>query len=391
MEGSVLEDELAGRSYARVYRVRRREDVFAFVRKAIELSGGRIIFESSSDKAPIYFGVEFNADERIGMLVYPFRIKRNVIKNRPHDEVRGQLRYGSEESWRAVHPLGRDVAGVDTTLILGVDIEDEIIIGLDPLLYDPLPMGISFYAKEHDIEEAKEEGWHIWEHVNRAGSKRGEARSVTGLETLVAFQPHRLIDYVRLERRASALRLDPPLRFVAARDMADPRGEFAASGIHVLERQFNLRGEQILEIIATRNRLAVAVRGGVAEYHLEARLSADPAVRLVESLDFDAMHDFNVTMHSGEVLRVECKNASPKRFSNGDYKVEVQKTRASNSDPTSRFYSVDAFDVVAACMYSPTGEWVFRFANTSDLEHHKRFPEKLAPIQHINSGWRPRL
>jgi hypothetical protein len=383
-----VSDEIAQRSYGRAYHVSGRQDIFEFVRSAIERSGGTVLFASPTNRAPLFFGVEFNGDERIGLLVYPFRIERKLTKNRPADELRGQLRYGSEASWVQEHPLGRDGAGVDTTIILGVDIADEIFIGLDAQLYDPLPMGISFYAKEQDIEEAREEGWHIWEHSNRAGSKRDKARSITGLETVVAFAPHRLLDYVRLERRATALRLDPPLRFAAARDMADPRGEFAASGTHVLERQFNLRGAQILEIIANRNRLSVAVRGGVAEYHLEAALVADPMVVSVEPLDIDAMHDFNVVLRSGKALRVECKNASPTRFANGDYKVEVQKTRGSVGDPTSRFYSADAFDVVAACMYSPTGEWVFKFADTSTLARHKDHALKLAPIQRIDERWR---
>lgn len=147
------------------------------------------------------------------MLVYPFRITRNTIKNRPDDEVRGQLRYGSEESWKREHPVGRDIASIDVTMILGIDLTAGVLLGLDAKLWDPLPMGISFYAKTTEIEQAQEHGWHVWEKVNRGGGKRTEARSPTHLETVVAFAPDRLIDYARLERRATALRLDPPLRF----------------------------------------------------------------------------------------------------------------------------------------------------------------------------------
>jgi hypothetical protein len=272
-------------------------------------------------------------------------------------------------------------------MVLGVDLVDEVLLGLDASLWDPLPMGISFYAKDAEIEQAKTSGWHVWEKINRAGTKRSEPRSPTSLETVVAFAPHRLIDYVRLERRATSLRLDPPLRYSAAVALTNPSAGDPLPHRHVLEEQFALTSEQILDIIGGRNRLSVAVRGGVAEYHLERQLDEAPDVVALERLDVDAMHDFNVTLVDGRVLRVECKNASPKTSARGDFRVEVQKTRASKGDPASRFYPADGFDVVAACLFSPTGRWEFRFGRTSDMTRHKDFPDRLAPIQTITADW----
>ncbi|GAB08179.1 hypothetical protein GOARA_004_00190 [Gordonia araii NBRC 100433] len=382
-----MEDKLAGRDYGEVYRVQGRSDLHRFLQRAIEESGGRVLYASNPGRAPVYLGVQIDSDERIGMLVYPFRITRNTIRNRPSDEIRGQLRYGSDESWKREHPVGRDPAGVDVTLIVGIDLDDEVMLGLDANLWDPLPMGISFYAKDADIEEAKQTGWHVWEKVNRSGTKRSEARSPTSLETVVAFTSDRLIDYARLERRATALRLDPPLRFSTAIAMADRALPNEPTPRHVLEEQFALTGEQILDIIGGRNRLSVAVRGGVAEYHLEKQLSDAPGVASVDRLDVDAMHDFDVTLDDGTFVRVECKNASPKATAGGEFKVEVQKTRASKGDPASRFYPADAFDVVAACLFSPTGRWQFRFGLTAEMPRHKDFPDRLAPIQRITDAW----
>lgn len=76
-------------------------------------------------------------------------------------------------------------------------------MGLDPLLYDPLPMGISVEFKDAEVARARAEGWHVWERDNIAGRRRPQARSPAGLETLVALRPERLIDYVRMEREAS--------------------------------------------------------------------------------------------------------------------------------------------------------------------------------------------
>ncbi|PPF27754.1 hypothetical protein C5C18_06795 [Rathayibacter tritici] len=381
------EETLAGRAFGEVYRVQGRSDLHAFLLDAVRASGGRVLYASDRHRAPVYLGVQLDSDERIGMLIYPFRVTGNSIKNRPDDEVRGQLRYGAEESWKREHPVGRDVAGVDVTMILGVDLADGVILGLDANLWDPLPMGISFYAKDAEIQQAAASGWHVWEKINRPGTKRSEPRSPTSLETVVAFTPDRLIEYARLERRATSLRLDPPLRYSAAVALADKTAVDELPRRHVLEEQFALTSEQILDIIGGRNRLSVAVRGGVAEYHLEHLLDSSPDIAAVERLDVDAMHDFNVTLSDGRVRRVECKNASPKTSASGSFKVEVQKTRASKGDPASRFYPVDGFDVVAACLFSPAGRWEFRYGLTSRMARHKDFPDRLAPIQTITDDW----
>ncbi|MBO0981965.1 hypothetical protein [Microbacterium sp. SD291] len=383
-----MEHELvAGRSFGEVYRVQNRADLHDFLLNAVEASGGRVLYASEPNRAPIYLGVQLASDERLGMLVYPFRITTNDIPNRPADEVRGQLRYGSEKSWLREHPVGRDTAGVDVTMILGIDPLAEVAVGLDANLWDPLPMGISFYLKQVDVDAAMSSGWHVWEKKNRAGTKRQDARSPLNLETVVAFTPEHLIDYARLERRSTSLRLDPPLRFAAAKAIIKEGASPVVVGRHVLEEQFALSSEQILDIIGGRNRLAVAVRGGVAEYHLEQQLALSPDVLISERLDVDALHDFDVELADERSLRIECKNASPKTFADGSHRVEVQKTRASKGDPASRFYRIDAFDVVAACLFSATGNWEFRFARTVDLERHKLFPDRLAPIQRVSERW----
>ncbi|GAB2969604.1 hypothetical protein [Frigoribacterium salinisoli] len=381
------EEPLAGRAFGEVYRVQGRSDLHAFLLDAVRASGGRVLYASDPHRAPVYLGVQLDSDERIGMLVYPFRVKKVETKGRPDDEVRGQLRYGAEESWKREHPVGRDVAAVDVTMILGVDLADGVILGLDANLWDPLPMGISFYTKAAEITQAKASGWHVWEKINRPGTKRSEPRSPTSLETFVAFTPDRLIDYARLERRATSLCLDPPLRYSAAVALADKTAVDKLPRRHVLEEQFALTSEQILDIIGGRNRLSVAVRGGVAEYHLEHLLETSPDISAVERLDVDAMHDFDVILAGGRLMRVECKNASPKTSAAGNFKVEVQKTRASKGDPASRFYPVDGFDVVAACLFSPTGRWEFRYGLTSRMPRHKDFPDRLAPIQTITDDW----
>ena len=114
------------------------------------------------------------------MLVYPFRVTRNAIKNRPADEVRGQLRYGSEESWTRTHPVGRDIAGVDVSMILGIDLDSGSVVGLDANLWDPLPMGISFYAKDAELEHAKHRVARLGEGQPRWHARTGQFADPAG-------------------------------------------------------------------------------------------------------------------------------------------------------------------------------------------------------------------
>lgn len=386
------DESIAGRSYPKVYRVSRRNDVHGFLRDSIGQSGADLLYVSSSDRAPIYLGIQGRNDERFGVLCYPFRCNPAPIPGRPADEHRVQIRYGGERSWvEHDHPLGKDIAGVDTTIVVGVHLELGLFVGLDPLRYDPLPMGISVEFKEAELRQASAHGWHVWERENRSGLRRGVTRVGEGLETIIAFTPEKLLAYIGFERRASGLGLDPPLRFraaeVAARDPILPSGE----GGYALENEFDLTSREILEIIANRTRLAVAVRGGVAEHHLQHHLDSNPEVASAVPIDRDGEPDFAIVLTNGQRVLIECKNVSPNTYADGTPKVEVQKTRSQRGDPSGRFYRPDQFDVVAACLFAVTGGWEFRFKATADLERHPRYPDRLAVLHRVDSTWRTSL
>ena len=382
-------DDITGRRYARVYRTSGKGDVHGFLLAAVEAAGARVLYASPSTRAPVFLGVEVGGEERIGLLCYPFRATRNVIRNRPSDEHRLQVRYGSELSWEGDHPLGFDIAGVDTTLVVGVHGEAGIIVGLDPLLYDPLPMGISIEFKDAQVDATIATGWHAWERVNRPGLRRDEARSRSGIETLVAFTPDRLIAYARFEREATSLGLDPVLRMRAA--LTAVGTERAPNARHLLEETFHLTSQEILEIITHRKRLKVAVRGGVAEHHLVKTLEDDPVVGDVEQVDTDGPPDVAVTLRDGRRVRVECKNGSPGFYKSGEGRVEVQKTRASKGDPASRYYEPSQFDVLAVCLWPETGPPRFVFRATRDLARHSEFPDRLGVMHRIDDSWAMRI
>lgn len=377
--------DLAGRAYARIYRVSGRRDLHDFLHWALAAAGGKVLWSSSPTRAPVYLGVQTAGDERIGLLCYEFRCSPEKIRGRAPDEHRMQIRYGGEETWDEEHRLGVDVAGIDVTLVLGVHLVAGIFVGLDPLLYDPLPMGISVEFKQANVQAAQATGWTVWERETRPGRRRSKARSPQGIETLVAFQPERLLDFARFERYATSLGLDSPLRYKAAQAAAATVAPGAT--LHKLEEQFDLSSQEILEMISRRHRLEIAVRGGVAEHHLQVHLKASREVVEANQIDEDGRPDFEVTLAAGPAVTIECKNVSPERRADGSIKVEVQKTRASKSDPTSRFYRLDQFDLVAACLWPVTGAWTYRFKATARLHPHPQFPDRVAPIQTVDDSW----
>jgi hypothetical protein len=377
--------ELAGRLYIpKLYRIDAdRQPVVDLLERSIDASGGRVIYCSFRDQhvAPVYFGAEDEAGRRYGMLVYPFTTTHRSTRNRPTDEHRAQIRLGDPVKQRdEANLIARDVAGVDVTLVLAVDPEEEFIVGLDPLVYEDLPMGISVYYRDRHVRAAAETGWAVWERTKSGGRRRP---SWAGLETLVGFRPERFLDYVRFEAKASALGLNPALRHTLADTFASRDDE-----PHRLESFFEVDAATILDIIETNFRLGVAVRGGLAEHHLQSSLSADPSVAAVQPIDEDGQPDFDVRLVDGRELKVECKTASRNRYRDGDFKVEVQKTRDSGAG---RKYTFDQFDVVAACLFSATGVWEFRFQWARELTPWEEDPQRIQAIQRVNSSWRPSL
>jgi hypothetical protein len=327
-------------------------------------------------------------DRTLGVMAYVFLANRKPTKNRPQDEHRTQIRYGkvNDSRWRALrHSIGFDPTSVDITIVLAVHPVADLVIALDPILYDPLPLGISIFFKDAEINHAVDTGWHVWERDNISGERRRSPRAQLGVETIIAFAPERLFDFLSFERQASALRLDPPLRFRAAERAAKPSVDI--SEIHELEKEFALPGDEILGLIKERARLAMAVRGGVAEHHMGRVLGTDHDVARAVVGHREGPPDFFVVMSDGSEVTVEVKNASPRTYADGTPKVEVQKTRASQGDPASRYYSPSAFDVIAACMYGPTGKWRFRYKRSKYLTKHSDHGGRIAPLQRVDDSW----
>lgn len=374
---------LAGRDYIpKLYRIQStRQSVIDVLTGGIEASGARVVSCSFPNAllAPIVIGAEDTEGHRYGLLAYPFTTTKRRIKNRPATEHRFQIRYGDPTRVRTeLNPLGHDPAGIDVTLVLAVDPENEIIVGLDPLVYAELPMGVSGYYNDENASAVWAAGWATWAK-EKARPRTDQGEGWDGIESMVGFKPDRLLDYARFEALATNLGLETGLRL----RLAD---EFTHGSIerHELESLFGLDAATILDIVENNFRLGVAVRGSVAEHHLGRALAEDPAVAEIEPIDKDGQPDFRVTLADGRVLTIECKNALRETYKTGEAKVEAQKTRDSGAG---RKYQYDAFDVLAACMFSVTGRWTFKFKRAVDLAPWSKDPTRIGAIQRVDTSW----
>lgn len=351
------------------------------LRHSVEASGGRVVSCSYPDErvAPIFFGVEDGDGHRYGLLTYPFTTTRRSTKNRPRAEHRFQIRFG-DPVWvrKEANPVAHDPSGVDVTLVLAADPEHELLVGLDPLVYGELPMGASGYYRDTHAEAAARSGWSAWaKEKSKPRSEQGA--NWEGLESMVGFRPHRFLDYARFEAIATSLGLDTGLRISLAK-------RFEAGGVdrHALEQLFGVDATTILDIVESNFRLGVAVRGSVAEHHLGRLLSTEPMVEWHEAIDQDGQPDFRIRLRDGRRFTIECKNALRETYKDGDAKIETQKTRDSASG---RKYTFDAFDIVAACMFSITGRWTFKFKRAADLVPWAKDSTRIGALQRIDDTW----
>jgi hypothetical protein len=147
-------------------------------------------------------------------------------------------------------------------------------------------------------------------------------------------------------------------------------------GPHPVEVEMGLSASEILDVIKRSDRCYQAVRGYVAERHLEKRLEqlkASGAIQQSVFINKDGQPDFRVTLH-GSTKTIECKNVMSKmRYANGDLKVDFQRTRnqLGSGARIGRYYKVSDFDILAACEHNPRGQWSFKFVRTADLPQVK--------------------
>lgn len=368
----------------RTYRVKRsdREPLVRFILDGLRASKCRVIFASDPGVAPFRITFETPDGERMGVVAYAFLANRKVTKNRPKDERRFQIKYGSDKS--GIHELWQDPLGLYTTLLVGIDPQDGIFIGADPIQNSPTRFFKSIEFKDDHADGVKAAGWMAWERHVRFSSRRPEESD--RYEVLVGGRQDEILRLIRFEREALGedqghrqwLAEQPPESYGGAA-VAGPTsdGLVTPTRVHKLAREFELEESEVFELIASTPRLKMAVRGWVAEEHLRKRLEVIPGVTECHRMTGDRDSDVSLRYRGSRPVVVECKNVLRKRDAAGRPKVDFQRARASISDPCSRYYSPKDFDLVAACLHAVTDQWEFRFHSSATLAPHERCDGKL--------------
>jgi hypothetical protein len=176
------------------------------------------------------------------------------------------------------------------------------------------------------------------------------------------------------------------MMFPSAQEGVSPTG-IDTRTLHPLAKELALDPDQILELISNARRLKMAVRGWVAEEHLRAALSAIPQVSKCERLDVEGGPDIRLSYRGRSLLTIECKNVLRVTDKEHRPRIDFQRTRASKSDPCSRYYAPGDFDIVAGCLHAVTEKWEFRYALTSELPRHSKCSGKIENNLRIDGGW----
>lgn len=368
------------------YSVVRREEIVERIEHALVASGAAIVAHANPRLAPFEITIRTPDGETLDLVCYAFTANRYRQGGRPADEHRFQIKYGSE--FDSYHSLFIDPTGRKLTLMFGVHIELDLFVAVDPRMHSPTRFSSSIEFKADDLDNAVSKRWHGWER-SRANARRKIVRPEDNLqtETVVAFRPDQFLKYVQFERVASGLECGERLSLSDRIERNLESGPSLDGGTdrHPLEVQLGLSSAEILDVISGAFRLAAAVRGGVAEHHLERHLRQISGLRHVRHIVEDGRPDFEVEYRNRRFL-IECKNVLA-RTQQGLAKVDFQKTRASKADPCSRYYKSAQFQVLAACLHPITQQWEFRFAATTTLPPHAKCVDRLASNVLVQPTW----
>jgi hypothetical protein len=367
-----------------------REPLRRFMLDGLKAAGCRILFASTPDRAPFVVTFETTQGERMGIIAYAFLATRTPTKNRPADERSFQLKYGGKQGYAAdnAHSLWQDPLGLFTTLLIGIDPKEGFFVAADPEAHNPTKFFIRLEFKDEHAEAIRRDGWHAWERIRRGPMAEP-------VEVLVGGRQEAFLDLVRFERAAYGLAPGDRQLLAEKRELikgtrllGDLAPEPSPRSVHPLLKELALGAEDVLELIAGARRLKMAVRGWVAEEHLRAALAGLEGVTDCARLDEEGSPDLRLRYRSGPLLTVECKNVlRVTSKTTGFARIDFQRTRASKSDPCSRYYSAGDFDVVAGCLHAVTERWEFRFALPSGLDAHQRCPGKLASGVLVDGRW----
>lgn len=368
-----------------------REPLIRFMVEALKKQGCRIIYTPPPNVGPFRITFETPQGERMGIVAYAFLANNKVIRKRPKDEHRFQIKYGGDLS--GLHEIWQDPYGLYVTLLVGINPQMGFFVAADPVIRNPTRFSVSVEFKDKQAHTILQKKWLAWERERRPGKK---TRDEPLFEALVGGTADQFLRLIRFEREAwgeepgerhyLAEHFADTALITASRELVAAPPAITPEHLHALAEEFSLPEKKVLDLISERRMLKMAVRGSVAEEHLVNALRTVPGVRDCHRLEDDHGPDVELSFQ-GTKITVECKNSSRVRTKEGFEKIDLQRTRASKKDPCSRYYKPSEFDLVAACIHAATEKWEFKYAPTRDLDPHGTCTGRLSNNVKLDQRW----
>lgn len=355
-----------------------KEPLLRFIVEGLERRKCRVLSSSSPSQAPFYIVFETPSGERQGVLAYAFFANAKTTRNRPNDEHRFQIKYGSQ--LKGVLDVAIDPHSLITTIFLGIDPEREVFIAADPAMNNPSPMSRSIEFKSRNVEEILDRGWAAWERDYRPPKTKDRPTpdfdADKRIQVLVGGRKDRIFDLIQLEQIAHGF--DPGERHLVADKLLMPQVDKRSEAAHKLLRELNMPSAELFDLIDRTGRLKMAVRGWVAESHLENALKKIRGVSDCRRIEEEGKPDITLRWKGSPPILIECKNVLRKTNAAGSAKVDFQRTRASKADPCSRYYRPSEFQVLAACLHPISEVWDFTYALTGELPPHQKCAGRIS-------------
>jgi hypothetical protein len=381
---------------------RSRERLVTFIADALRACRCKIVKAPDPTVAPFKFVFDTSDGERMGVVCYAFTSTFTPTKNRPKDEHSFQIKYGSKVPGK-LHEVWQDPTGAFSTLFIGVSPDRGYFVGIDPVLNSPTRFYIRFEYKERHVRAIKKSGWYAWTRPVRRPLASGVIPAPgygDAEQVVVGVTPERFLDYVRFERAARGLDQGHRelLAEAAGRGSAEmnaistdlvPEGSLIESEPELdpsLGAEFGMSIPELVAMVRKNDRLMMAIRGGVAEWHLQRTLTAVKGVTECELIRQEGAPDVSLRFEGSPPLVIECKNVL-RRMTHGLPTMDFMKTRASPADPCSRYYLRDQFDLVAGCLHPITMKWEFKYVLPSKLDPHPKCQGRLAHRVRVDHRW----
>jgi hypothetical protein len=361
-----------------------KEPLLRFIVEALEMRGCQVLHASEPNRAPFYIVFETPSGDRCGVLAYAFFANSELTQNRPDDEHRFQIKYGSKLT--GVLEVAVDPNALITTIFLGIDTQREIFIAADPLMHNPSPMSRSVEFKSQNVTEILSKGWIAWERDRRPPKTKTRPTPILDedarIEVLVGGRKHRLFDLIQLEQISRGR--EPGERHPVADKLLMPSKPKISGASHKLLDELSIPSEALFDLIEGASRLKMAVRGWVAESHLETTLQKVRGVTECRRIEAEGKPDITLRWKGSPPILIECKNVLRKTNAAGRARVDFQRTRASKDNPCTRYYQPSDFPVLAACLHPVREKWEFSFALTDELAPHAKCPGRIASNVVVN-------